>query len=111
MTGEVGQEGGYSQATVTINFQRRYSYYFTSAYLPIVMLMFISYASLYCPRDNLDLRVMMALTTLLVLFALYQQISDTLPRTSYVKAIDVWCFFAITFIFSQVCKCSIVQYV
>ncbi|KAK4301655.1 hypothetical protein Pmani_026213 [Petrolisthes manimaculis] len=103
VTGDVRQTGGgYSQVTVTINFQRRYSYYFTSAYLPILMLMFISYASLYCPRDNMDLRVMMALTTLLVLFALYQQISDTLPRTSYVKAIDVWCFFAITFIFSQV---------
>ncbi|CAL4108844.1 unnamed protein product, partial [Meganyctiphanes norvegica] len=31
-----------------------------------------------------------------------QQISDNLPRTSYIKAIDVWCFFSITFIFSQV---------
>ncbi|XP_037793866.1 glutamate-gated chloride channel-like [Penaeus monodon] len=89
-------------AVVGMIFYRRYWYYLTSAYLPTIMLMLISYASLFCKRDNRDLRVMMAITTLLVLYALYQQISDGLPRTSYTKAVDVWCFFAITFIFSQV---------
>ncbi|XP_068202397.1 glutamate-gated chloride channel-like [Palaemon carinicauda] len=92
----------YSLIVVDITFSRRYGYYLTSAYLPTIMLMIISYASLFCKKENCDLRVMMALTTLLVLYALYQQISDDLPRTSYTKAIDVWCFFSITFIFSQV---------
>ena len=32
----------------------------------------------------------MNVTTLLVLTTLFISISDTLPRTSYVKAIDVW---------------------
>ncbi|XP_042208523.1 uncharacterized protein LOC121856845 [Homarus americanus] len=63
----------YSVARVKINFSRRYGYYLLSAYLPTVMLMIISYASLYCKRESRDLRVMMALTTLLVLYALYQQ--------------------------------------
>lgn len=97
------EEAEYSMAVVGMIFYRRYWYYLTSAYLPTIMLMLISYASLFCKRDNRDLRVMMAITTLLVLYALYQQISDGLPRTSYTKAVDVWCFFAITFIFSQVC--------
>ncbi|XP_047482401.1 uncharacterized protein LOC125034558 [Penaeus chinensis] len=96
------KEAEYSLAVVGMIFYRRYWYYLTSAYLPTIMLMLISYASLFCKRDNRDLRVMMAITTLLVLYALYQQISDGLPRTSYTKAVDVWCFFAITFIFSQV---------
>ncbi|KAK7027880.1 hypothetical protein SK128_012580 [Halocaridina rubra] len=95
-------EEDYSMAIVSITFSRRYAYYLTSAYLPTIMLMIISYASLFCKRENCDLRVMMALTTLLVLYALYQQISNDLPRTSYTKAIDVWCFFALTFIFTQV---------
>ncbi|KAG7160120.1 Ligand-gated ion channel 50-like [Homarus americanus] len=85
-----------------ITLYRRFWFYLTSTYLPTIMLMVISYASLYCKRENTDLRVMMSLTTLLVLYALYQQISDGLPRTSYTKAIDVWCFFAITFIFTMV---------
>lgn len=93
---------GYSIAVVSFELGRRYSYYMTSTYLPMTMLLLISYASLFCPRDNRDLRVLMALTTLLVLYSLYQQISDQLPKTSYIKAVDVWCFFSITFIFSQV---------
>ncbi|XP_042887276.1 uncharacterized protein LOC122263045 [Penaeus japonicus] len=92
----------YSLAIITITFYRRFWFYITSAYLPTVMLMMISYASLFIKRENDDLRVMMTLTTLLVLYALYQQISDGLPRTSYTKAVDVWCFFAITFIFTKV---------
>ncbi|XP_042237824.1 uncharacterized protein LOC121876616 [Homarus americanus] len=92
----------YSVADVKITLYRRFWFYLTSTYLPTIMLMVISYASLYCKRENTDLRVMMSLTTLLVLYALYQQISDGLPRTSYTKAIDVWCFFAITFIFTMV---------
>nr|XP_027231093.1 uncharacterized protein LOC113822752 [Penaeus vannamei] len=92
----------YSVAEVGVTFHRRFWSYVTSAYLPTVMLMLISYASLFCKRENVDLRVMMALTTLLVLYALYQQISEDLPKTAYTKAIDVWCFFAITIMFTQV---------
>lgn len=92
----------YSVAEVGVTLHRRFWSYVTSAYLPTVMLMLISYASLFCKRENVDLRVMMALTTLLVLYALYQQISDDLPKTAYTKAIDIWCFFAITMMFTQV---------
>ncbi|KAG0726210.1 Gamma-aminobutyric acid receptor subunit rho-3 [Chionoecetes opilio] len=96
------EEDMYSVAVVQVTFYRRFWFYVTSAYLPTVMLMMISYASLWCKPENSDLRVMMSLTTLLVLYALYQQISDGLPRTSYTKALDVWCFFAITLIFTKV---------
>ncbi|XP_050740132.1 uncharacterized protein LOC127010309 isoform X2 [Eriocheir sinensis] len=96
------EEDRYSVAVIQVTFYRRFWFYVTSAYLPTIMLMLISYASLFCKRENSDLRVMMSLTTLLVLYALYQQISDGLPRTSYTKAVDVWCFFAITLIFTKV---------
>ncbi|XP_068239403.1 uncharacterized protein [Palaemon carinicauda] len=93
---------GYSLVVVDITLSRRNGYYMTSLYIPTIMLMAISYASLYCKKENCDLRVMMTLTTLLVLYGLYQQTSNDLPRTSYTKAIDVWSFFCLTFIFSQV---------
>ncbi|XP_063609109.1 uncharacterized protein LOC134783243 isoform X1 [Penaeus indicus] len=92
----------YSVAEVGVTLHRRFWSYVTSAYIPTVMLMLISYASLFCKRENVELRVIMALTTLLVLYALYQQISDDLPKTAYIKAIDVWYFFAIMMMFTQV---------
>lgn len=96
------EEDRHSIAAIRVTLYRRFWFYVTSAYLPTIMLMLISYASLFCKRENSDLRVMMSLTTLLVLYALYQQISDGLPKTSYTKAVDVWCFFAITLIFTTV---------
>lgn len=102
MTIDHRSTNNYSVAVVGFVFSRQYSYYMTSAFLPSIMLMLVGYASLFCKRENRDLRVMMSLTTLLVLYSLYQQVEDGLPSTSYTKAIDVWFFFAISFIFAQV---------
>ena len=96
-----------SEVQIEINLHRRFFFYITSTYLPTFMLIIITYTSLYCKEENVDLRVMMAITTLLVLYALYQQIADGLPRTSYTKAIDIWCFFAIFYIFSLVSFCCL----
>ncbi|XP_076033277.1 uncharacterized protein LOC143020649 [Oratosquilla oratoria] len=95
-------DGGYSMAIINFALRRRVDYYVTSAYFPTTMLIIISYASLFCKHENRDLRVLMCLTTLLVLYSLHQQITDRLPKTSFTKAIDIWCFFAISYIFTQV---------
>ncbi|KAF2367948.1 Low-density lipoprotein (LDL) receptor class A repeat [Trinorchestia longiramus] len=94
----------HSVAVVLIPLYGRFWFHVTSSYLPILMLIIISYASLFCRYENTDLRIMMALTALLVLYALYQQISEGLPKTSYTEAVDVWCFFAITLIFSNTAR-------
>ncbi|CAL4118155.1 unnamed protein product, partial [Meganyctiphanes norvegica] len=53
-----GTERDYSSATVHITLFRRFWFYITSAFVPTVMLMFISYTSLFCSKENRDLRVM-----------------------------------------------------
>ena len=93
---------GFSIASVEIPLSRRYSYYVTTTFIPTFMLLLISYMSFFCKVEYVDLRVMMTITTLLVLYSLYQQIEDSLPKTAYTKAIDVWCFFCLTIIMTQV---------
>lgn len=41
----------------------------------------------------------MSLTTLLVLYTLFNQVSQALPDTAYIKMVDVWFFFCIFLIF------------
>jgi Ca2+/Na+ antiporter len=38
---------------------------------------------------------MVALTTLLVMYTLFQSISNTLPKTAYLKLIDYWLLFSL----------------
>lgn len=42
----------------------------------------------------------MTLTTLLVLYTLFNQVSAALPDTAYIKMVDMWFFFCISVIFS-----------
>ena len=47
---------------------------------------------------------MVALTTMLVLYTLYQSISEYLPHTSYLKMIDIWFIFCMVIPFLEVRK-------
>lgn len=51
-----------------------------------------------------------ALTTLLVLYTLFSNTSDTLPVTAYVKLIDVWFFFCIFLLFFIIVTHVIVEH-
>ena len=45
---------------------------------------------LYLQPSDFEANVTVNVTTLLVLTTLFISISDSLPRTSYVKAVDIW---------------------
>ncbi|XP_042856857.1 uncharacterized protein LOC122243372 [Penaeus japonicus] len=49
---------------------------------------------------DFDVRTVMTLTTLLVLYTLFNQVSTNLPDTAYIKMIDMWFFFCIFLIFA-----------
>jgi len=43
----------------------------------------------------LDLAIGLALTIMLVMYTMYQSISQSLPQTAYLKFIDVWLMFCL----------------
>ena len=45
------------------------------------------------------IQLQVALTTLLVMYTLFQSISSTLPQTAYLKLIDYWLLFSLIFPF------------
>lgn len=56
------------------------------------------YGTLFLPAARFPERGGMSLTTLLVLIALYSDASAALPKTSYIKFIDIWFVFGISFL-------------
>ncbi|KAK3883367.1 hypothetical protein Pcinc_012305 [Petrolisthes cinctipes] len=58
----------------------------------------IQYGTLLLPLDNFNERGTMSLTTLLVFISLYAQTTASLPRTAYMKRIDLWYVFCIAFL-------------
>ena len=90
-----------------IQLRRMYTFHLANTYFPTTCLMIIVEMTLFIDNSNFDTNVMVSLTTLLVMYTLFQSISDTLPKTAYLKLIDMWLLFSlilpfIIFIFHMV---------
>jgi len=51
--------------------------------------------TLYFNRRDLDLAIGLSLTIMLVMYTMYQSISQSLPKTAYLKFIDIWLMFCL----------------
>ena len=75
------------------------SYHIVEIYIPTLALIMIAGFTLLIDFRHFEVTVMIALTSMLVLYTLYQSISQHLPHTSYMKMIDIWLFGGLIFPF------------
>jgi hypothetical protein len=57
--------------------------------------LFIAEITLFFKKQDLDLAVGLDLTIMLVMYTMYQSISQMLPATAYLKFIDIWLMFCL----------------
>lgn len=67
-------EGEFSTVVVEVRFARRYGFYLLTLYIPTTLLIIIAYATLFFNPDDFNSRIVVALTSLLVLSQLYTQV-------------------------------------
>ncbi|XP_068220245.1 uncharacterized protein [Palaemon carinicauda] len=103
-------EGKFSTIEVQVRFQRRYGFYMLTLYIPTTFLIITAYATFYFNPYDFNSRIVVALTSLLVLSSLYTQTSNSLPKTSYFKLVDIWLFFAIVMIFIVVLLQTLIDF-
>ncbi|XP_045624930.1 uncharacterized protein [Procambarus clarkii] len=84
---------------IKLQLLRRSGFIIMNVYIPSLLLLVISYLTLYFTPTNFQVRVLASLTSLLVMATLYTQASASLPKTSYFKMVDVWLLSSIFFIF------------
>ncbi|XP_069981222.1 uncharacterized protein [Penaeus vannamei] len=92
----------YAVLQVTFDLERRWSLLVLTIFMPTFLLLGIGYGTLYIQLKAFQVRAIMTLTTLLVLYTLFNQVSSALPDTAYIKMIDMWFFFCIFLIFSVI---------
>ena len=85
----------HSTSIIHLSFQleRKSSYHMISIIFPTIVLMIMAELALVIDRSHFEATIMVALTIMLVLYTLYQSLSQTLPKTTYLKLIDVWLLF------------------
>ena len=75
---------------VKITLCRKISYHIVNIYIPTLCLIIIAGLTLFIDFSHFEVSIMIALTSMLVTYTLYQSISGYLPNSSYMKMIDIW---------------------
>ena len=83
-----------------------------TTYIPTVLLFIISYFSNFFKPFFFEATVVVNLTVMLVLVTMFISVSEGLPKTSYIKMIDIWLVFVLLIPFFEVlsfysCYCSL----
>ena len=80
-------------------------YYITTTFMPTICIMFMALSTLFIDKSHFKAIIMVALTTMLVMYTLFQSISISLPATAYLKLLDYWLIFGLImpfFVFTSI---------
>ena len=80
---------------VEIKLKRMFKYHLAATYVPSALLIIVTTITLFVDEKHYGSTIMVHLTTMLVMFTLYQSVSDSMPKTAYLKFIDIWLLYGI----------------
>lgn len=70
-------------------------YHMTTTYLPTFCILVMAIVTLYIDEKHFEATIMVALTAMLVMYTLFQSISEDTPNTAYLKFLDYWLIVAL----------------
>ena len=80
---------------VEIKLKRMFKYHLAATYVPSALLIIVTTITLFVDERHYGSTIMVHLTTMLVMFTLYQSVSDSMPKTAYLKFIDIWLLYGL----------------
>ena len=88
-----------SAVVVEVTLGRRLLGIFLTIFFPTILLNIIGYATNYFKEFFFEAVITVNLTSMLVLSTMFISISNSLPKTSYMKMVDVWLLFNLLYPF------------
>ncbi|XP_064637707.1 glycine receptor subunit alphaZ1-like isoform X2 [Lineus longissimus] len=105
----VGDKARYSCLKLNIHIVRQFGYYLIQIYIPSICLVMMSWVSFWLTVESTPARASVGVITVLTITTMSGGASQTSPKVSYLKALDIW-FLTITgFVFSAFFEFAIVN--
>ena len=102
--------GNHSSLVATFRMKRRIGYFLIDTYIPSTLIVVISWISFWIDPDTAPARVALGITTVLTMTTLVSSSRASLPKVSYVKAIDWYLLACLIFVFGTLLEYTIVSY-
>uniref|UniRef100_A0A3B4TM86 Glycine receptor, alpha 3 n=1 Tax=Seriola dumerili TaxID=41447 RepID=A0A3B4TM86_SERDU len=88
-----------------------WGYYLIQMYIPSLLIVILSWVSFWINMDAAPARVALGITTVLTMTTQSSGSRTSLPKVSYVKAIDIWMAVCLLFVFSALLEYAAVNFV
>ncbi|XP_027054636.1 gamma-aminobutyric acid receptor subunit rho-1-like [Pocillopora damicornis] len=98
----------FSNLYATFVFDRLTSYTVLQVYVPSYMIVLLSFMALWIPKDAVPARVGLGITTVLTIVYFLGTVNSSMPRVSYMKAIDCHLFVSFGFVFATMLEYIVV---
>ncbi|XP_025990973.1 glutamate-gated chloride channel isoform X2 [Solenopsis invicta] len=105
------EQGNYSCLKVDLIFTRDRSFYFTTVFIPGIILVTSSFITFWLEWNAVPARVMIGVTTMLNFFTTSNGFRGTLPVVSNLTAMNVWDGVCMCFIYASLLEFVCVNYV
>jgi Neurotransmitter-gated ion-channel transmembrane region len=89
--------------------RRDIGYFLIQVYVPSVLIVILSWVSFWINVDASPARVSLGLLTVLTTTTMSSGARSSLPRVSYIKAIDVWMIVCLIFVFTSLIEYAVVN--
>ncbi|KAK7457269.1 hypothetical protein BaRGS_00039266, partial [Batillaria attramentaria] len=102
--------GNYQRLSLTFALQRNIGYFIFQTYLPSILIVMLSWVSFWINHEATSARVALGITTVLTMTTISNGVRSSLPRISYVKAIDIYLVMCFVFVFAALLEYAAVNY-
>ncbi|XP_019679668.1 glycine receptor subunit alpha-4 isoform X2 [Felis catus] len=96
---------------VKFHLERQMGYYLIQMYIPSLLIVILSWVSFWINMDAAPARVGLDITTVLTMTTQSSGSRASLPKVSYVKAIDIWMAVCLLFVFAALLEYAAVNFV
>ncbi|KAI1287088.1 Glycine receptor subunit alpha-3 [Halotydeus destructor] len=100
----------FSQLCVQLTFEREMAHSFVHTYAPSMMLVSLSWFSLWMGLDAVPGRITLSVTSLLALVTQFSSLRKEMPPVAYINGSDLWMVVCMVFVFSSLMEFSVVKF-
>lgn len=86
-------------------------YFVIQIYVPSILIVALSWVSFWLSAEAIPARISLGVLTILTMTTQTSGANASLPRVSYIKAIDIWMLSCLLFVFVALLEFSVVNYI